>query len=145
MLTAKDYEVMDQLKKLPQYEELKAVEDEDITYFVEKHNALRAAAMNYICGNYPKMKLSKMEEITRELLSGMKKRFYSLQLGNLEKEEDKRMKFYTVVETAELLKITKQTIYKYIKDGKLEAIKLGKNLIISEEAIQQFIENQKLK
>ena len=46
MLTAKDYEVMDQLKKLPQYEELKAVENEDITYFVEKHNALRTASMN---------------------------------------------------------------------------------------------------
>lgn len=145
MLTAKDYEVMDQLKKLPQYEELKAVEDEDITYFVEKHNALRSAAMNYICENYPKMKLSKGDEITRALLTEIKKRFYSLQLGNLEKEEEKKMKFYTVVETAELLKITKQTIYKYIKDGKLEAIKLGKNLIISEEAIQQFIENQKLK
>jgi len=48
-------------------------------------------------------------------------------------------KFYTVQEVAEMLQIHWQSVLTYIKNGKLEAIKLGKGYRISETALQKFI------
>ena len=48
-------------------------------------------------------------------------------------------KFYTVQEVADTLKIHWQSVLTYIKDEKLEAVKLGKGYRISEAALQKFI------
>lgn len=50
-------------------------------------------------------------------------------------------KFYTVQEVAEMLQIHWQSVLNYIKNGKLEAIKLGKGYRISDSALQEFIAN----
>lgn len=47
--------------------------------------------------------------------------------------------YYTVKEVANLLKLHWQSILTYIKNGELEAIKLGKGYRISQKALDGFI------
>lgn len=51
------------------------------------------------------------------------------------------IKVYTMNEVAEILKVTKRTLYNYIKAGTLHAVKMGKYWRISEESLQDFISN----
>lgn len=48
-------------------------------------------------------------------------------------------KFYTVEEIAENLKVTKQTIYVYVRSGELKAIKVGKSWRVSEDNLKEFL------
>ena len=48
-------------------------------------------------------------------------------------------KYYTVQEVADLLKLHWQSVLTYIKNGDLEAIKLGKGYRISQQALDSFI------
>ena len=52
-----------------------------------------------------------------------------------------KLEVYTVEECAEILKVTKRTIYKYVKDGSLRASKVGRDWRITDAAIQAFLEN----
>ena len=47
---------------------------------------------------------------------------------------------YTVEQIAELLNVTKQTIYMYIRQGKLKAKKVGKQYIVTENNLRAFLE-----
>lgn len=47
--------------------------------------------------------------------------------------------FLTVEEIAKILKVTKMTIYRYIKAGKLTAYKIGKDFRISKETLDNFL------
>lgn len=49
------------------------------------------------------------------------------------------IKVYTLDEVAEILKVTKRTLYNYVKAGKLPAVKMGKYWRVSEESLQSFI------
>lgn len=49
------------------------------------------------------------------------------------------IKVYTLEEVAEILQLTRRTLYNYIKDGKLKAVKIGKYWRVSEEVLQQFV------
>ena len=46
---------------------------------------------------------------------------------------------YTLDEIAALLKITKRTIYNYIKGNKLKAVKVGKYWRVTEENLNDFL------
>ena len=48
---------------------------------------------------------------------------------------------YTPEEVAEILKVTRRTVYNYIKNGDLKAVKMGKYLRISGTNLQDFIEH----
>ena len=48
-------------------------------------------------------------------------------------------KYYTVQEVADLLKLHWQSVLTYIKNGDLEAVKLGKGYRISQQALDTFI------
>lgn len=48
-------------------------------------------------------------------------------------------KYYTVQEVADLLKLHWQSVLTYIKNGELEAVKLGKGYRISLQALDSFI------
>lgn len=48
-------------------------------------------------------------------------------------------KYYTVQEVADLLKLHWQSVLTYIKNGELEAIKLGKGYRISQQGLDSFI------
>jgi excisionase family DNA binding protein len=49
------------------------------------------------------------------------------------------IKVFTLDEVADILKVTKRTLYNYVKAGKLPAVKMGKFWRVSEESLQAFI------
>lgn len=49
------------------------------------------------------------------------------------------IRVYTTEEVAEILQVTKRTIYNYIKAGALKAVKIGKYWRISAENLEEFI------
>lgn len=48
------------------------------------------------------------------------------------------LKIYTVEQVAELLKVTRHTVYRYIKDGALKPVKKGKQWYFSEATIRDY-------
>jgi excisionase family DNA binding protein len=48
-------------------------------------------------------------------------------------------KYYTIDEVAEILRVAYMTVYRWIKAGKLNAIKAGKQFRISEKCLNDFI------
>lgn len=50
------------------------------------------------------------------------------------------LKIYTLEECSNILKVTKRTLYNYIKNGKLKAVKMGKYWRVPEQVLQEFIE-----
>jgi len=53
------------------------------------------------------------------------------------------IKFYTVLETAKLLRISSVTVRTYIKKGRLKAQRVGRPVLISEEGIKEFLTGKK--
>jgi excisionase family DNA binding protein len=53
----------------------------------------------------------------------------------------RNVKYLTVEEVSQVLRLTCLTIYDYIRQGQLKAIRLGRNYRIEEESLKQFIEN----
>ncbi len=49
---------------------------------------------------------------------------------------------YTVEEVAEILKVTPRTLYNYIKNKELEAVKIGKYWRIKHSSLQAFIDSR---
>lgn len=47
-------------------------------------------------------------------------------------------KYYTIEEVAEMLRVAYMAVYRWIKAGKLEAIKAGKQYRISEKCINDY-------
>jgi len=48
--------------------------------------------------------------------------------------------FYTVEEITEILKVTQNTLYNYIKSGSLKAVKIGKYWRIQRFALEELLE-----
>lgn len=55
------------------------------------------------------------------------------------------MKFYTTDEVADILNASRYTVQKYIREGKLEAIKIGRRYLVKEEFLENMIEREKVK
>ena len=55
------------------------------------------------------------------------------------------MQVYNVIEVEKLLGLNKQTIRKFIKEGKLKASKVGTHYIITDEAIKEFLKANEVK
>ena len=51
-------------------------------------------------------------------------------------------KVYTVKEITEYLKLHKTTVFRMIKDGRLKAIKIGKEYRFKETDIQEFLQRK---
>ena len=49
------------------------------------------------------------------------------------------LKVYTIDEVVDLLHVTKRSIYSYIKDGKLKAVKIGKYWRVTQENLEDFL------
>lgn len=49
------------------------------------------------------------------------------------------IRVYTPDEIAQALKITRRSVYTYIKTGKLPAVKIGKEWRITKEALDRFL------
>lgn len=52
--------------------------------------------------------------------------------------------FYKVEEVADMLQVTKMTIYRYIKAKKIKAYKIGKEIRIDGSDFQDFMERIKI-
>lgn len=52
-------------------------------------------------------------------------------------------KLYTIKEVAEMLRVSKPTVYRLMSDGKLNPIKLGKRTLFPESELNRFIEELK--
>ena len=50
----------------------------------------------------------------------------------------------TALEVAELLKITKNTVYELVKRGELPGYKVGKKLRIDKDDVENYINSQKI-
>ena len=53
------------------------------------------------------------------------------------------IKFYSTEEIAEMLKISKRTVFRYIHAGTLHAVKIGKYWRVSQESLEAFLQEQK--
>jgi excisionase family DNA binding protein len=51
------------------------------------------------------------------------------------------VKFYTIKEVAEMLKVSKQTIYRLMKDEKIIPTRLGKRTLFKESELNRFVES----
>lgn len=49
---------------------------------------------------------------------------------------------YTLQEVSRLLKVSERTLYRWIKDGKLKAVKVGRHWRIKEEDLKALIEQK---
>ena len=51
------------------------------------------------------------------------------------------IKIYTLTEAVDILKVTRRTLYNYIKSGQLKAVKMGREWKITHENLKGFIES----
>jgi putative molybdopterin biosynthesis protein len=49
------------------------------------------------------------------------------------------IKVYTLQEVANIIRVSRQTIYNYVTAGRLKATKYGKEYRVTEEDLQEFI------
>jgi len=56
-----------------------------------------------------------------------------------------KKEFYLVEELADALRVSKMTIYRYIKAGKVKAYKIGKEFRIDKSEFQSFLNKVKTK
>ena len=54
---------------------------------------------------------------------------------------DEDFKLYTLQEVANILRVSRQTIYNYVTAKKLRATKFGKEYRVTAEDLQEFIKN----
>lgn len=52
---------------------------------------------------------------------------------------EKTDNYYSVTDLIDILEVTRRTVLKYIKKGKLRAFKLGNQWRVTEEELQKFI------
>lgn len=58
--------------------------------------------------------------------------------------DTKPQNYYTTEEVAEMLKVTTESVRRWIRDGKLKSVKLsGKFIRISQEDLNAFIESMR--
>lgn len=48
-------------------------------------------------------------------------------------------KIYTLEEISDLIKITRRTLYDYVKTGKLKAVKIGRTWRVTEKQLEEFL------
>jgi excisionase family DNA binding protein len=53
------------------------------------------------------------------------------------------IKFYTIPEISEVLKVTPQTIRAYIKKGKIKSKRVGRSILITENNLREFLDIKK--
>lgn len=55
---------------------------------------------------------------------------------------DQELKLYTLDEVAELVNITRRTLYKHIEEGKLKATKVGGRWRVSDSNLRKYINGE---
>lgn len=66
----------------------------------------------------------------------------------LNKHKNKIMgneKYYTIDEVAELFRVVYMTVYRWIRSGRLPAYKFGKQYMVKQSDIDEFVKSSKYK
>lgn len=50
------------------------------------------------------------------------------------------MKFYTVAEVAELMRVSKMTVYRMVNSGELPAVRFGRSFRVPEYAVRAVVD-----
>lgn len=50
-------------------------------------------------------------------------------------------KLYTIPEVAKLLRISKATLYRMMRDGRIQTVKMGRKTLFRESELNRFIES----
>lgn len=53
--------------------------------------------------------------------------------------ESKLEKAYTLQEVADLLQVTRRTVYSYVKEGKIKAVKIGRTWRVNESELAKLL------
>lgn len=56
--------------------------------------------------------------------------------------DKKELTFYSVEEIADMLKVSKRTVYRNMQAGELHAVKIGQNWRISQENLEAFLQER---
>lgn len=59
----------------------------------------------------------------------------------MEETEQQTKKVYTVDDIMDILLVTRRTVHEWIKDGRLKAVRIGRQLRIPVEFYQEFMKN----
>jgi len=59
-----------------------------------------------------------------------------------DKEQAIEIRLYGLQEIAEALNVTRRTLYNYLKQGKLKAVKIGKEWRVSEDNLHRFLNGE---
>ncbi|OHQ51330.1 excisionase [Corynebacterium sp. HMSC070H05] len=54
--------------------------------------------------------------------------------------EDKA-KFLTVAEVAEIMRVSKMTVYRLVHSGELPAVRVGRSFRVNENAVNEYLES----
>lgn len=57
-------------------------------------------------------------------------------------ENTNELSFYSVQEIADILKVSKRTVFRYMHAGTLHAVKIGKAYRISQESLEAFLQGK---
>ena len=52
------------------------------------------------------------------------------------------IKLYTLPEVGKIIRLSRRTLYNYLKSGELQAVKIGGTWRVSEESLQKFINSR---
>lgn len=50
------------------------------------------------------------------------------------------VRVYTLAELAEILHVTRRTLYRYVSEGKLKAVKMGGGWRVTQDQLQSFFD-----
>ena len=59
-------------------------------------------------------------------------------------ENPPRTTFLTVTEVAELVRVSRMTVYRWIHAGELPAVRFGRSFRVPQQAVEQFMEQAAL-
>lgn len=103
----------------------------------KKNFKINNPALNFITTQQEPTKYTQ-EEKKVESISSQNRKATDDHKFSLEYISD--IKVYTTEEAIKVLKVTKRTLYNYIKAGQIKAIKVGRDWRITEDALKNFLE-----
>ncbi|MDN4478008.1 helix-turn-helix domain-containing protein [Demequina lignilytica] len=59
-------------------------------------------------------------------------------------ENPQRTKFLTVAEVADMVRVSRMTVYRWVHAGELPAVRFGRSFRVPQEAVEQFMEQAAL-
>ncbi|WP_062294229.1 helix-turn-helix domain-containing protein [Demequina phytophila] len=58
--------------------------------------------------------------------------------------ESPRTTFLTVAEVAEMVRVSRMTVYRWVHSGELPAVRFGRSFRVPQQAVEQFMEQAAL-